>query len=59
MKANQKTLDDMERVLPKRHRDDVFKPIDPNKVKHRSRDALEVYDKLQRLKLVEDDPLFS
>ena len=54
--SRQKTLDDEERVLPKRNKDPILEPCH---VKPRSRNALEVYDKLQRLKLVEDDPLFS
>lgn len=61
MSANQqKTLDDIERILPKRHRIDKFKPISPKHIKNpRSRKALEVYDNLQASHLLEDDPLFS
>lgn len=59
MPANhQKTLDDIERVLPKRHRDDVFKPVGPKNVKPRCRAALELYDRIQN-KNLEEDPLFS
>lgn len=54
--SRQKTLDDEERVLPKQKKDPTLSPCH---VKPRSRRALEVYDKLQRLQLVEDDPLFS
>lgn len=51
----QKTMDDEERVLPKM-REEV---LDHNLVTPRKRDALELYDRIQQLKLREADPLFD
>ena len=51
----QSTLDDEERVLPPQNRDHVMSPDD---VKPRSRDALNLYESIQKLRLTEIDPLF-
>lgn len=51
----QKTLDDEERVLPPQNRDRV---MSPNEVTPRSTIALETYERIQRMKETEIDPLF-
>lgn len=57
MSANhQKTLDDLEPVLEPQPTELI---IGPKAVKPRSRDALNLYERMQELRLVEEDPLFS
>ena len=53
----QKTLDDSQPVLESSN----FPPeplSDVNKIKHRPRTALEVYDEIEAKLLIEEDPLY-
>jgi len=51
----QKTFDESEPVIQRLNKEQV---TNPNDVTPRSRSALEVYDEIQALELVEEDPLF-